>query len=109
MQNKIAVIDADSLIFTAFHPNKVLDSEGNPLRENNKFIYEDKTEQQIEESVDSLIHNILSNGEFTHYVGFVKGIRTILDRIKINPLYKANRPNEQPKFWEFTKRYFIEK
>lgn len=109
MTNKIAVIDCDSLVFTAFHPNKVLDSDGNPMRQDNKFIYEDKTKEQIEESVNSLMHRILSSGKFTHYIGFVKGKNTITARLKYNPYYKSNRNKEQPKFWEFTKNYLMQK
>lgn len=108
MNNRIAVIDCDSIIFTAFHPNKVLDSDGNPMRQDNKFVYEDKTEQQIRESVNSLMHHILSSGRFTHYIGFVKGRNTISERKLIFPEYKANRNTEQPKFWEFTAAYMIE-
>lgn len=109
MSNKIAVIDCDSIVFTAFHPNKVMDTDGNPMRENNKFIYEDKTEEQIRESVNSLMHHILSSGRFTHYIGFIKGRNTIAERLTYNSQYKANRNAEQPKFWEFTKNYLIEK
>lgn len=108
MTNKIAVIDCDSLVFTAFHPNKVLDSDGNPMRQDNKFIYEDKTKEQIEESVNSLMHHILSSGRFTHYIGFIKGRNTITERLTYNSQYKANRNTEQPKFWEFTAAYMIE-
>ena len=109
MENKIAILDIDSVAYTAFHPNKVLGSDGNPMRQDNKFIYEDKTEEQIKESVNSLMHHILSSGKFSHYIGFIKGYKTISNRTKINPLYKANRPIEQPKFWNFTSEYFVKK
>lgn len=108
MSNKIGVIDCDSIVFTAFHPNKVLDSTGEPMRLNNKFVYEDKTEEQIRESVNSLMHHILSSGRFTHYIGFIKGRNTIAERLTYNSQYKANRNAEQPKFWEFTAAYMIE-
>jgi len=106
---KIAIIDCDSIAYIAFHPNKVLDANGNPLRENNKFVYQDKSERQIEASLDSLMDNILSSGGFTDYIGFVKGKNTIINRLSINPLYKSNRNAKQPKFWEFTKQSMIQR
>ena len=35
----IAIIDADFLLYTATMGNKVLDEQGNPVRQDNKFVY----------------------------------------------------------------------
>ncbi len=102
----IAIIDLDSIIFTAFHPNKVLDEDGQPVKVEGKFVYQDKTEDEITKSVDSLMNSILTKSQADGYIAFVKGKGNY--RYKINPDYKANRPKESPKFWKFTKQYLID-
>lgn len=106
-ESNIAVIDLDSVIFTAFHPNKKLDEKGVPIRDNNKFVYVEKTEDEIKDCCDSLMHLILSSSKATHYIGFVKGVDTIKARTSINPNYKANRSKESPQHWNFCKNYLI--
>lgn len=105
----IAIIDLDSLIFHAFHPNKVLDEFGIPLRteDNKRFIYKDKIESEIEESCDYLMNTLLEKSGAEYYIGYIKGKDTIKNRISINPEYKSNRNLEQPKYWEFTKNYLV--
>ncbi len=107
MQNSIGIIDLDSIIFAIMHPNKVLDKNGLPERKDGKFVYFDKTEDEIEFSADKLMNDILFHSRSTHYIAYVKGKNTINSRLSINPNYKQNRPIEQPKFWEFTKKYLI--
>lgn len=107
MDNNIAVIDLDSVIFTAFHPNKKLDENGEPLREDNKFVYIEKTEPEVKDCCDSLMTQILSSSNATHYIAYVKGLRTISKRKLVNPDYKANRGKETPKHWEFCKQHLI--
>jgi hypothetical protein len=111
---KIAVIDADSLAFAAGNPNKVLDENNNPIKVlsdagNMVFQYIDKTEEELEQSVDFVMQDILLAGGFTHYIGFIKGKNTITDRKLINPEYKANRPKESPKWWNTVKQALINK
>ena len=83
MVNKIAVIDFDSVAFSIFNGNKVLDSDGKPVKVlsqsgNMVFQYIEKTEQELEESADNIIKDIMRRGEFTHYIGFVKGTTAAL-------------------------------
>lgn len=108
MNNKIAIIDVDSLIFAAFHPNKVLDSDNKPLRteDGKRFVYKDKTCIEIIESCDFLMNQLLSKSEATGYIGFVKGFNTTQLREAINSEYKSDRDKtHSPKFWKFTKEY----
>lgn len=102
----IAIIDLDSIIFTAFHPNKVLNELGEPIRKDNKFVYQDKSEEEIISSVNSLMTSILTKSKANSYIAFVKGKGNY--RYIINEDYKANRPKESPKFWNFTKQYLID-
>lgn len=106
---RIAVIDLDSVIFYAFHPNKVLDDNNEPIKENGKFVYVEKTEDEIKASCDYLMQDILLSSNATHYIGFVKGKNTITGRKAVNTEYKSNRPKEKPKYWDFTKQYLIDK
>lgn len=102
----IAIIDLDSVAFSIGHPNKVLDKNGEPIRKDNKFVYEDKTEIQLIESGADIMKSILSKGKFTGYIGFIKGKGNY--RYSINSEYKQNRPIESPKWWSFVKDYLIQ-
>lgn len=106
---RTAILDLDSVIFYAFHPNKVLDDNNEPIKENGKFVYVEKTEDEIKASCDYLMQDILLSSNATHYIGFVKGKNTIVDRKAVNTEYKANRNKEKPKYWDFTKQYLIDK
>jgi hypothetical protein len=114
IREKIAVIDMDSVCFSIFNGNKVVDSDGKPIKVlseagNMVFQYIEKTEQELEESADNIIQDIMRKGEFTHYIGFVKGTKTVDYKRAILSEYKSNRSKESPKFWNFVKSYLIEK
>jgi hypothetical protein len=106
---KIAIIDMDSVAFYIGHPNKVLDERGVPKRteDNSKFLYIDKTEDELKQSADDLMNKILTNGGFDGYIAYIKGVHTITDRRTINDDYKQNRNKESPKWWSFVKDYLI--
>ena len=108
---KIAVIDLDSIAFTIGHPNKQLDADGNPIRtdDNSKFLYIDKTDQELIDAADNVMSSIIMKGGFTHYIGFIKGNKTIAERKEINIDYKANRNKESPGWWAFVKKTLIER
>lgn len=110
MQNKIAVIDIDSVVFTAANPNKVLGNDGEPLRteDGKRFVYIDKTEAELIESCDWVMNDILKSCEATHYIAYIKGKNTGF-RKQFNPEYKSLRPKESPKWWDFVKAYLIDK
>ncbi len=107
---RIALIDADSILYSAFYGNKVADEiTGDPKKEDGKYVIVPKTEEQIMESLDGILYNIFNEGKFTHYVIFVRGKNCRVDRVAHNPSYKANRDKEIPKEWEFTKDYAVNK
>lgn len=105
--SKIAIVDLDSVAYSAFTPNKVLDKFGIPLKENNKFVYTEKTEEEIIASVDSCMNFVLSNSGCTHYIGYIKGKGNY--RYDIDSNYKGNRSKEEPKHWNLVKSLFISK
>jgi len=111
---KVAIIDCDSVAFSIFNGNKVLDKDGNPIKvmsEAGNMVYQyiDKTEEELIKSADEVMNSILKKGKFTHYLAFIKGYNTIQYKLNINPNYKQNRNKESPKFWKFVKNYLIEK
>jgi len=107
MENRIGIIDLDSIIYAIMHPNKVLDKTGMPEKKDGKFVYIEKSEKEIEESAFKVMNDILFDSKSTHYIAYVKGKNTTKARLTINSDYKENRNKEQPKFWEFTKTYLI--
>lgn len=110
MSERIALIDSDSILYSAFYGNKVVDDvTGEPKKEDGKFVIVPKTDEQIMETLDGIFHHIFTEGKFTHYIIFVKGNNTTVDRLEANPEYKQHRTKEIPEKWEFTKQYAIEK
>jgi len=85
-----------------------LDDNGQPLRIDNKFVYEDKTLEQLSDSADFFMNKILTNSKCDAYIAYIKGKNTIANKRLIDPNYKADRNKEQPKWWEFVKGYLIE-
>mgnify|MGYP003403362816 CR=1 FL=1 len=106
---RTAIIDGDSILFVAGHPNKVLDDDGEPIKENGKFVYMEKTEEELKEAVDSTICNrIIASSDADRYILYIKGKGNY--RYSIYPEYKANRPKtELPTWWNTIRNYMIEK
>lgn len=99
---KVAVIDLDSVAYSIGNGVKLKDTQGNPIREDGKrFVYRDKTEEELILTTDHVMNSILTKGGFTHYIGFMKGQNTTDRRKGINPEYKANRNEDPPKWWDF--------
>jgi len=106
--NKLLIIDGDFILYYATQGNKVLDDNGEPLREDNKFVYTDKTEEEVYRGVDDIIHNICRTTDIYNYIGFIGGKKCF--RYDIYPEYKANRKNlVKPKFWQECKDYLIKR
>ena len=89
----IAVIDCDSLLFSIFHPNKVFDEFGMPIRteDGSKFLYEEKTEEQVMSSAEYFMHKVITDSGASSYIGFIKGKNTTQLKISFNSEYKADR------------------
>lgn len=102
-----AIVDLDSIIYAAFHPNKVLDSKGIPRRteDNSKFLYKEKSVKEVLDSCDLLMNDILTKSKATHYIAFYKGEDTIKSKLAVNPEYKQDRGKEPPKYWNLCKEY----
>lgn len=90
-KENVAIIDGDFLLFTATNGNKVLDSEGNPLRQDKKFVYTDKTKEEVFKAADDIIINILNKLSADYFCGFLGASKSF--RREIYPDYKANRNN----------------
>lgn len=104
----LVIFDGDFILYFATHGNKVLDKYGNPIRENNKFVYTDKTLQEVYKACDDIIINVFIKTNINDYIGFLGGKKCF--RYDIYPEYKANRKNlVKPKFWQECKDYLIER
>lgn len=103
---KLAIIDLDSVMFSIGNGNKVLDEAGEPIKTDGKFIYVDKTSAELIESADFMMKDILESSGATDYIAYIKGRNTQF-RKEIKADYKAKRPKESPKWWNFVKSYLI--
>lgn len=107
-ENRIAIIDLDSVCFSIGQGNKVLDESGIPKKdESGKFIYIEKNDEELYESADFFMTDILSSCKATHYIAYIKGKGNYRYAIKAD--YKANRPKSSPTWWKAVKEYLIEK
>lgn len=103
----LTIIDGDFLLFFATMGNKVLDSEGNPLRENNKFVYTPRTEEEVYDSASSIMYSILNMTNADKYIGYLGGA-TKSFRYNTFPEYKINRIDlVKPNFYWELKKYLI--
>lgn len=84
-----------------------MDENGCPTKVDNKFVYKDKTEEELIESCDFFMNDILTSCNCEGYIAFIKGKGNY--RYAINPEYKANRPKESPWWWKIVKNYLITK
>jgi hypothetical protein len=109
MVRRIAVIDLDSVVYSIGIGKKVPGPDGNPLKENGKFVYIDKTDEELAETADRVMNNILTKCEATHYIGYLKGKNTTTFRTAINPDYKANRSGERPDWFPKVEQLLIDR
>jgi hypothetical protein len=107
---KTTIIDFDSLMYVWLNPNKVLDEFGQPTRteDNSKFIYQDKSEDEVIASIGFVINDVMTKGGFDSYIGFIKGVNTLKEKRKYNPEYKSDRKTQPPKHWDFAAKYITE-
>lgn len=108
MNKRTAIIDLDSVMFSIGNPNKVVDTYGAPIKKDGKFVYEEKTNEQLVDSAEFIMNTILRNCKCDNYIAFIKGKDTVKNKRLIDPNYKADRSKESPKWWDFTKGYLIE-
>lgn len=109
MENNIAILDLDSIAFAIGNGNKILDSDGNPMRteDGKRFLYTEKTEDELAASCKYIMQDILLSSKAKEYIGFIKGIDTIKSKRLINPDYKADRKLQSPGWWVTVKSYLL--
>jgi len=109
--NNIAVIDLDSVAYSAGSPVKVLDPDGNPVKgPDNKNVYREQPPEELDASVDTVMESILAACGATSYAAFIKGKASAAGyRKTVNPSYKANRSKESPQWWPRVKDRFVSK
>lgn len=108
-----AIIDIDSVCYAIGNPNKVLDENGQPKKVlsekgNMVFQYVEKNEQQLKESCDAVMTDILNSCGCTEYIGYAKGVNTTKSRLAVNPEYKQNRNKQEPAWWSTVITYLYQ-
>lgn len=108
MEKRVAILDIDSIAFAIGWGNKIPDGNGDFLRdEKSRLIYQDKTEEELIESCNIVMNDILTSCNCTHYIGFIKGKNSAAHRYQAKSDYKSNRPKESPKWWNTVFTYLI--
>lgn len=108
---KTALVDLDSIAFCTFAGNKIPDGNGGWLRteDNKRFLYTEKTPEEVIQACDDILTMILTDCGADSYIAFIKGKDTIKDRLAVNPEYKQDRSQEQPKYWKLCSDHFVNK
>lgn len=103
----VLLLDGDFLLYYATMGNKVLDEQGNPVREDNKFVYTNKTFEEVTRAADDIINNILDKADASYYIGYIGNSKSF--RYDVYPEYKANRKNfSKPEWFKELKAYLKE-
>ena len=105
----IALIDIDSVAFYIGNGKKVIDFDtGKPaLDEQGRFIYEEKSQDELENAADYWMNKILDDCQCDSYIGFIHGHGNY--RKRLCEIYKANRPKQVLNWWKPVKDYLISK
>lgn len=100
------ILDGNSFLYVACHPNKVLDENNEPVKIDNKFTYTEKLLDDVIYNLNNILLSIFTKLDIGYYLGFLDGRNNF--RKEINPLYKANRKNFiQPKWINEAKDFLI--
>lgn len=99
MQEVRVIIDSGSMLYSATNGNKVLDESGNPIRENNKFVYTDKKLEEVIYHLDNILIQLFNSTQATHFVGFLDYNSKDSKRKKVDPRYKSKRKDKIPPLW----------
>lgn len=87
-------IDGDHLFFLSLTGEKVLDEQGNPIKQDGKFVYRPRTFEESCKIVDSYLTSLLNITFAEGYVGFFGG--SSASRLAVYDQYKANRKGREP-------------
>jgi 5'-3' exonuclease len=100
-----AILDGNSFLYVACHPNKVLDENGEPVKVNGKFTYTEKSLDDVKYNLNNILLSIFTKLDIGFYLGFLDGKNNF--RKQINPLYKSNRKDFIPPKWIDEARNFL--
>lgn len=104
----LTVLDADFLLFTATNGKKVLDENGNPIKIDNKFVYVDKSLEEVFKAADDIITTILDKTSANYFCGFLGACKSFRKEIYID--YKSNRAKVVlPNYYHLLKKYLVDR
>lgn len=109
-QNMYLIIDSGSMLYSATNGNKVLDESGNPIKENNKFVYTDKTLEEVKYHLDNILIQLFLSTQGTHYIGFLDYNSKDSRRKAVDARYKSKRIDKPAPLWlkEAKEHLFLE-
>lgn len=108
MKKNLVLFDADFLLYYATMGNKVLDEAGLPIKENGKFVYTERSLEEVYYAADTIIQMILDKATASLYCGYLGNSKSF--RHKIDTEYKANRKDMvKPKYFQELKDYLVSK
>ena len=105
LKKNMIVFDGDFLLYYCTMGNKVLDSDNNPVKEDGKFIYTEKTLDEVKSTADEIITNLINRASGDFYVGYIGKSKSF--RYEEYPEYKANRKGDKPKWFKELEEYLI--
>lgn len=107
MSLNLTIFDADFILFTATMGNKVF-SDGEPIRIDNKFVYIERSKEEVFKAADDVIIRILDKLSSNYFCGFLGACKSF--RKDIYPEYKANRKGrEKPPYFNELFDYLIDR
>lgn len=105
--SNVIIIDGDSIIFSAVHPEKELDQNQVPIKNNDKFVYKSTSLESCIKSLSKIMNNLFINTNTNYYIGFVQGKGNFRKDIKLD--YKENRKDRiLPEYFYEIKQFLID-
>lgn len=104
---EIAIIDANHILYYFNNGPKKLDADGIPIKVDNKFVYEEQTEEGLYRDIDAYLSQVLSSSKAKQYIGILDSGKPSF-RAKYES-YKENRKDKTPpKFGALATKYLID-
>ena len=99
MQEIYLIIDSGSMLYSATSGIKVLDESGNPIKKDDKFVYTEKSLEDVKYHLDNILLELFSSTNATHFIGFLDYNLKDSRRKKIDARYKSKRVGKPSPMW----------
>lgn len=104
----LALIDGDYLLYSCTAGIKLVDEYGKFIKKDNKFVYRDRTLEEVYNAVDTYLNSIFYHLNTKMYVGALTIGKCF--RYRLNSTYKINREKLiKPNYFNECKDYLLNK